>query len=78
MRLSEFDCGKIVNLGQYWLLKPQLGECAGWAEVNARASVPASLAASDWSIVIISTLPFSLTWSRGEYIRVVGILEMVE
>ena len=31
------------------------------------------LAASDWSIVIISTLPFSLTGSRGEYLRVVGI-----
>ena len=31
------------------------------------------LAASDWSVVIISTLPFSLTGSRGEYLRVVGI-----
>ena len=31
------------------------------------------LAASDWSIVIISILPFSLTGSRGEYLRVVGI-----
>ena len=31
-----------------------------------------------WSIVIISNLPFSLTRSRGEYLRVVGILEMVE
>ena len=30
-------------------------------------------AASDWSIVIISTLPNSLTGSRGEYFRVVGI-----
>ena len=30
-------------------------------------------AASDWSIVIISTLPPSLTGSRGEYFRVVGI-----
>ena len=38
MHLSKFDCGKIVNLGQYWLPKPQLGECAGWAEVDARAS----------------------------------------
>ena len=28
---------------------------------------------SDWSIVIISTLPNSLTGSRGEYLRVVGI-----
>ena len=28
---------------------------------------------SDWSIVIISTLPNSLTRSRGEYLRVVGI-----
>ena len=36
------------------------------------------LAASDWSVVIMSTLPFSLTWSRGECLRVVGILEMVE
>ena len=35
-------------------------------------------ATSDWSVVIISTLPFSLTGSRGEYLRVVGILEMVE
>ena len=34
------------------------------------------IAASDWSVVIISNLPFSLT--RGEYLRVVGILEMVE
>ena len=34
-------------------------------------------AASDWSVVIIST-QFSLTGSRGEYLRVVGILEMVE
>ena len=31
-----------------------------------------------WSVVITSNLPFSLTWSRGEYLRVVGILEMVE
>ena len=31
-----------------------------------------------WSIVIISNLPFSLTKSRGEYLRVVGILEMVK
>ena len=31
-----------------------------------------------WSVVIISNLPFSLTRSRGEYLRVVGILEMVE
>ena len=31
-----------------------------------------------WSVVIISNLPFSLTMSRGEYLRVVGILEMVE
>ena len=31
-----------------------------------------------WSVVIISCLPFSLTRSRGEYLRVVGILEMVE
>ena len=30
-------------------------------------------AASDWSIVIISTLPPSLTRSRGECLRVVGI-----
>ena len=35
-------------------------------------------AASDSSVVIISTLPFSLTGSRGEYLRVAGILEMVE
>ena len=34
------------------------------------------IAASDWSVVIISNLPFSLT--RGEYLGVVGILEMVE
>ena len=34
--------------------------------------------ASDWSIVIISTLPNSLTRSRGEYFRVVGIIEIVE
>ena len=31
-----------------------------------------------WSVVIISNLPLSLTRSRGEYLRVVGILEMVE
>ena len=31
-----------------------------------------------WSVVIISNLPFLLTRSRGEYLRVVGILEMVE
>ena len=31
-----------------------------------------------WLVVIISILPFSLTRSRGEYPRVVGILEMVE
>ena len=36
------------------------------------------MAASDWPVVIMSTLPFSLTWSRGECLRVVGILEMVE
>ena len=30
------------------------------------------------SVVIISTLPFSLTRSRGEYLRVVGILELFE
>ena len=41
------------------------------AGVNLRA-------ASDWSVVIISTLPFSLTGSRDEYLRVFGILEMVE
>ena len=28
---------------------------------------------SDWSIVVISNLPNSLTGSRGEYFRVVGI-----
>ena len=31
-----------------------------------------------WSIVLISNLPFSLTRSRREYLKVVGILEMVE
>ena len=31
-----------------------------------------------WLVVIISNLRFSLTRSRGEYLRVVGILEMVE
>ena len=35
-------------------------------------------AASDWSVVIISTLHCSLTGSRDECLRVVGILEMVE
>ena len=30
-----------------------------------------------WLVVIISNLSFSLTRSRGEYLRVVGILEMV-
>ena len=34
--------------------------------------------ATDWSVVIISTLPFSVTRSRGECLRVVGILEVVE
>ena len=33
-------------------------------------------AASDWSVVIISALPFSVTRSRGEYLRVVGIREI--
>ena len=31
-----------------------------------------------WSVVIISNLPFSLTRSRGEYLRVVGIRERVK
>ena len=31
-----------------------------------------------WSVVIISNLPLPLTRSRGKYLRVVGILEMVE
>ena len=31
-----------------------------------------------WSVVIISNLLFSLTRSRGEYLRVIGILKMVE
>ena len=31
-----------------------------------------------WSVGIISNLPFSLTRSRGQYLSVVGILEMVE
>ena len=31
-----------------------------------------------WSVVIISNLTLSLTRSRGKYLRVVGILEMVE
>ena len=31
-----------------------------------------------WSVVIILNLPFLQTRSRGEYLRVVGILEMVE
>ena len=31
-----------------------------------------------WSIVITSNLPLSITRSRGEYLRVLGILEMVE
>ena len=31
-----------------------------------------------WLVVIISNLPFPLTRSRGEYLRVVGIIEMVE
>ena len=35
--------------------------------------VSESLAPCDWSVVLISTLPFSLTGSRGEYLRVVGI-----
>ena len=30
-------------------------------------------AASDWSTGILTTAPFSLTRSRGEYLRVVGI-----
>ena len=36
-----------------------------WWPVEKVRSVPAPLAASDWSVVIISTLPFSLTGSRG-------------
>ena len=35
--------------------------------------VSESLAPCDWSVVIISTLRFLLTGSRGEYLRVVGI-----
>ena len=31
-----------------------------------------------WLVVIFSNLPFSLTRSRGEYLRVFGILDMVE
>ena len=31
-----------------------------------------------WLVVVISNLPFLLTRSRGEYLRVVQILEMVE
>ena len=31
-----------------------------------------------WLVVIISNLPFSPTWSRGEYLSVVRILEMVK
>ena len=31
-----------------------------------------------WLVVVISNLPFTLTRSRGVYLRVVGILEMVE
>ena len=31
-----------------------------------------------WSVVKISNLPFSLTMCMSEYLRVVGILEMVE
>ena len=31
-----------------------------------------------WSVVIISNMPLSLTRSRGKYLWVVGILEMVE
>ena len=34
--------------------------------------------ASDWPNGIISTTPFSLTRSRGEDFRVVGIILMVE
>ena len=30
-----------------------------------------------WSVVLISNLPFSHTRSRGEYLRVGGILEIV-
>ena len=58
--------GRAVLLASADLQKPESS-----AGVNQRA-------ASDWSVVIISTLPLSLTWSRGEYLRVVGILEMVE
>ena len=36
------------------------------------------MAASYWSVVIISTLPLSLAWRWSKYLRVVGILEMVE
>ena len=31
-----------------------------------------------WSVVIFPNLPFLLNRSRDEYLRVVGILEMVE
>ena len=35
-------------------------------------------AVSDMSVVIISTLPFSLNRSRGEYLRFSRILETIE
>ena len=34
--------------------------------------------ASDWPNGIFSTTPYSFISSRGEYLRVVGIIEMVE
>ena len=67
-------------------MAPVSSEVSIWAGLKASADLQKSEtsagfnrnATSDWSVVIISTLPFSLTGSRGEYFRVVGILEMVE
>ena len=59
----------------------QLEDQTGYSGRQAARPLPgrqSRFVASDWSDVIISNLPFSLTRSRGEYLRVVKILEMVE
>ena len=67
------------TLNHFFVIKLWAGLLASRYLQNSESSAGFQLmAASDWSIVIISTLPFPLTGSRGEYFRVVGIILMVE
>ena len=73
MRFSS-DC--LLFVQSKYIQSPTTGESIRQVKIvpaeNIRP-VSESLAPCDWSVVIISTLPFSLTGSRGEYLRVVGI-----